>query len=115
MSRRRILIGLGLFMVTVAAALTVFVLTRPRPVIDEATKNRIQRGMTEAEVDAIIGAPEGIYTPGNFITGQKAFDVLITMPGTAKRKKWVGEQGLILVFFDNQGKTIAAMYFQSHW
>jgi hypothetical protein len=115
MSRRRILLGVGALMALVAVGLVVFVLIRPRPTIDEATKNRIQPGMTEAEVDAIIGAPEGVYTPGNFITGQKAFEIGIAMQGAAKRKKWVGEHGMIQVFFDNQGKVITAMFFNAPW
>ncbi|MBL8799816.1 MAG: hypothetical protein JNM56_38395 [Planctomycetia bacterium] len=115
MPRRRILIGFGLFMVSFAAALTVFILAHPKPVIDEATKNRIRPGMTEVEVDDIIGAPEGLYTPGNFITGRKSYDVIFHFPGAAKRKRWVGEQGIILVYFDSHGKALESFFYRAKW
>jgi len=109
MSRRRILIGLGVFMVLVVAALVVFILTRPQPTIDPATASRIARGMSEAEVDAVIGAPEGSYGRGS-ILGRQEFDIFKTIGGSAKRKRWSGERGIILVWFDSQGRVMLAEY-----
>ena len=109
MSRRRILIGIGASMALVAVGLVVFVLTRPQPTIDPATASRIARGMTEAEVDAVVGAPEGSYGRGAFL-GRQEFDIFKSIVGSTKRKRWSGEQGIILVWFDSQGRVMAAEY-----
>lgn len=109
MSRRRILIGLGVFMVLALAVLAVFMLTRAQPTIDPATASRIARGMTEAEVDAVIGAPEGSYGRGSFL-GRQEFDIFKTIGGSTKRKRWSGEDGMILVWFDSQGRVMLAEY-----
>lgn len=114
MSRRKILIALGAFMTLVALVLGAFVFSRPRPQIDPATAAQLKGGMTEAEVDAVIGAPEGHYGPG-FLLGRRDFDVFKTLAGAAKRKKWTGEHGIILVWFDNQGRMLLAEFIPAPW
>lgn len=61
MRRRRVLLVLiGVTLIVPAAVLT-WCLTRPQPVLNKETYERIHRGMTLAEVEAIIGAPPGSY------------------------------------------------------
>ena len=115
MARRRILIGVGAVTALALVALVIVVLTRPQPVIDQATADRIQEGMTEMEVDAIVGGRQGNYNPGNFITGQEDAEFPMTFVGAAKRKKWTGGQGVILVFFDGAGKVVGKVFFRIDW
>ncbi len=60
MKRRRWLILAALVCVTPAAGLA-WLLTRPNPEISRDSYDRIQEGMTLAEVEAIVGAPPGDY------------------------------------------------------
>jgi hypothetical protein len=114
-SRRRILIGIGAVTTLVLVTLVIVVLTRPQPVINQATADQIQQGMTEAEVDAIIGAPQGNYNPGNYFTGREDVEFPLWAADAVKRKKWTGGQGVILVFFDNQGKVVGRFFFRVDW
>ena len=112
MPRRRLLIAFGVFTILVAIALAVFILTRTRVNIDPATAARISQGMTETEVDGVIGGPEGSYGRGS-ILGRSEFDVGLAIPGSAKRKRWSGDAGIILVWFDSQGRVMEARFFQA--
>lgn len=109
MPRRRLLIAFGVFTILVAVALAVFILTRTRLNIDAATAARISQGMTEAEVDAVIGGPEGSYGRG-FLLGRTEFDVGKVIVGAAKRKRWSGDLGIILVWFDGGGRVMLAEF-----
>jgi hypothetical protein len=72
-------------------------LGKPRPDINRANFERIKKGMTLREVEAIIGAPAGDYTTeptsivddGWYVSGDK---------------EWVDDEGAISVWFDPQGR-----------
>src|ERR1700690_3989445 len=64
--RKTLLLALGgLMFLGVLAAATYFTL-RPRVVITEETVAQIKPGMTEAEVEAILGGPARDYTEGRY-------------------------------------------------
>jgi hypothetical protein len=76
--------------------------------IDKDTCDRVQPGMSLAEVEAILGGPPGNYT--GFFFGTDA-SITLTVAGSSNRKQWTGTRGVLLVFFDDQGRVITQMHF----
>lgn len=89
----------------------------PRSPINQETFDRIDIGMTEEEVVAIIGR-----SPGNYATGDLVFDdppgtkdntnVIFYLVGVKIRKEWgihseywVGDQAIIVVGFDSDRRV----------
>jgi hypothetical protein len=105
--RRRLLIVAGIIL-TSALALVIALGLRERSrrlarcrFIDQAHSDQIQSGMTEDEVEAILGGPPGdfrtapVWYPGTF------------MHGLVKRF-WAANQGRIEVDFDENGSVVRA-------
>ena len=68
MRRRRLLLGSGaLALLGLAGMLVVTQLLRAGPAITPASYERIREGMTEAEVEAVLGGPPGDYTNGRYV------------------------------------------------
>jgi hypothetical protein len=76
--------------------------------IDKATCDKVERGMTRPEVEAILGGPPGNYT-GLFF--KKDIAVPLTVAGSASRAQWTGTSGVLIVFFDEQEKVLTSTYF----
>jgi hypothetical protein len=76
--------------------------------IDKSTCDRVQLGMSLAEVEVILGGPPGNYT-GLFF--KKDVSIPLTVVGGASRKQWTGTRGVLIVFFDEQGRVITSMHF----
>jgi hypothetical protein len=70
-------------------------LGKPRPDINRASFERIKKGMTLPEVEAIIGAPAGDYTTGPTSSYEDGW----YGPGD---KEWIGDDGVISIWFDTQ-------------
>jgi hypothetical protein len=87
---------------------SAYLLTRLRPRITQAACDMIQIGMTEAELEDIIGAPPGDYYVLSWFTGT---DALWTARGAAYRRKWTASSGFIIVAFDKDGKVVGKEFF----
>jgi hypothetical protein len=100
---RKVLIGLvvGLVLFLVLAA---WMLSRPRHcTVSRANFERIEKGMTVAEVFAILGGPPGDYrtrppAPGPY----RGPTTKIRSGGRSRVKEWVwsGDEGYVWVYFD---------------
>ncbi len=58
----------------------------------------VKVGMTEAEVEAVLGAPPGDYSSGGLTT--------FTVMNHPNNKSWLGPEQGITVFFDNVGRVV---------
>ena len=99
MARKKKLLWTG-----IAAGLTVALYFLVRPAapghnFDRASFEKINKGMTLAEVEAILGAPAGDYTTRPTIS---ECDVGLG-PG---EKEWVSDEGAISVWFDPDGRIL---------
>ncbi len=98
MRRRWFILGLA---VLVAVVMVIGALPRPeRPLVSREQFQKIEDGMTRAEVEAIIGGPPGDYTPGPHLGFTGSFPY-------ATCDSWAGNGGMIWVRFDDTG--------HAHW
>jgi hypothetical protein len=63
-------------------------LSRPRSGITQENFDRIQEGITEAEVEEILGGPSGYYTRR---------PIVVPMSGVMFRRWWIGDEGVITI------------------
>jgi outer membrane protein assembly factor BamE (lipoprotein component of BamABCDE complex) len=99
MSRRtQVAVALGL------AAVVGIVLARHRagPHIDRAAYDRIEPGMTQAQVEAVLGGPPGDY-------GARDLEDYVQtggagqLPGVGRVAHWLGKTAFVGVEFDDRG------------
>lgn len=84
------------------------------PNITPAAAHQIKPGMTEAEVEAIIGVPPGNYTGFPFSFGKRQeYSTFATVAGTKLRRVWIGEKGKLIVGFDGDGRFVGVLYCES--
>jgi hypothetical protein len=106
--KKRLSLLLLSFAVLVAAC-GLFLLPRPDARITPANCDKIRQGMTEREVEAILGGPAGFYTgwPHPVVIFGRGF------PIPWMDKYWFGEDGMIAVNFDPaEGKASRAHFYQ---
>jgi hypothetical protein len=98
--RLGILTGAGLVLV-LGGALLPIVLPRPSPVT-RAAFERIERGMTRAEVEDILGGPPGDYRtrPGARLLIDIRGGGSMPVPAYRSFATWEGDEGIIEVTFD---------------
>jgi hypothetical protein len=97
MNKRRVIIvasiAAGAFV-----ALGTFLLLREQPGVTYNNRLRLAKGMTEAEVNAILGEPES------------GVDALHDSSGPLTVKSWRSGDGMVIVHFDQNGKV-----YRSRW
>jgi hypothetical protein len=101
------LVGVGAICVVVVLVV-VYVRARCLLSIDQETCDRVQPGMSVADVEAILGGPPGNYT-GLFFKNDVC--IPLTVGGSTSRKQWTGTRGVLIVFFDEQDKVTTSVYF----
>ena len=86
--------------VSIALVMTLFLLiiTRMNPE-NKAKFAKIESGMTEGQVDAIMGVPPGTYTT------KQPFVVVIGSPNATRYSYWHFDDGSGMVSFDSDGKV----------
>jgi hypothetical protein len=91
--RRSILVGVSsLLAVGLCGLVLTFHLWQEPPGITRANYDKIEAGMTKAEVEAILGCP-----PGNF--GADVEPVATVQTGAMFRSCWIGNNAVISVTF----------------
>src|SRR5579883_2719360 len=120
MMHRRILLLVEVLVALVAVGFVVAGLNKPAHRISEASFAKIQEGMTEKEVEEILGGPYGQYFRG---TSRVVFPMRRLIVETAKlddetlcstmfsdtgnllfqQKGWIGESLAIWLWFDEKG------------
>ena len=99
MKRRRFFLSATVLAAVLVGGLAVL-LFLPRSPISQRSCDRIQIGMSEAEVETILGGPEGNYH-------DRQVDINIPLspvPGLL-RKVWIGNDGAALVYFDKANRV----------
>ena len=104
MKRKTLLFGLGIVAAAVSVSLMVWVTHQPEHRITGRTFANIEKGMTESEVEQILGVPAGNYTREAVATiyplganDLVAGNELVRKEGG---KEWIGNHASIYVRFD---------------
>lgn len=112
MNRKRLLLISGCAAAILLAGYMTLRLTAPRHRITGDTIHAIDKGMTEREVEAILGAPAGDYSAGKrgglFINKHRVRDGDLTGPEMVKMwggKYWVSDETSVWVRFNEAGKV----------
>lgn len=97
-----------------AVVLAVVWLLWPEPAIGPASYERIRLGMTQAEVEAVIGLPPGIYH--NQIGGEALTSDVRGLPMSRssdyhRSAEWWGTKHGIFVAFDKSGAVVGCQLF----
>jgi len=93
MTRRRLLFGL----LAAVVALAVVVMLWPPSAINRENKSKLRHGMTQAEVEAILGGP------ARDEVGGKPPRFLVKIP--ENQKEWIGPECKITVVFNEDGRA----------
>ena len=85
-------------------ALAFWLCSPPAHHINGASIDQIQPGMSESEVEKMLGGPAGDYSGGRTVVG--VLDISVSVGGSFK--EWVAEEFAIGVSFDEHGKVVYA-------
>lgn len=111
-----LLVGAMLALVALAAALPWLILQADPPRFSEKQCREIRAGMTRIEVIAVLGAPPGDYTDGTgdyrIIVGGQIMDGS-GVPTEQLDHCWCGYDGMIGVWFDEQGRVVTASFYHA--
>jgi hypothetical protein len=99
MSRKKKWLWFGIALIFLLVAYLVLRPGMPKHNIDRAGYLEIDKGMTLAEVEAILGVPAGDYTTGPTTSFRNGWH-------GAGDKEWASHKGVISVWFDPQGKIM---------
>lgn len=118
--RKRLLLGAGaLACLALLALLGLWWLT-PRSAINRTNFEAIRGGMSEAEVERLLGGPEGDYRTGeveyDLAGGLWELDNVMSAPEVIRGEirvrlaTWQGDEGIVSLFFDDEGRVLATMF-----
>lgn len=85
-------------------SITLHLHTRPTVCTSKARHDMIGLGMTQDEVEAILGGPPGHYTGMQPVVAMDANSGMSMCEGMVK--EWWGSEGLIQVSFDERGTVL---------
>jgi hypothetical protein len=80
--------------------------------IDQEHCDRIRAGMTQAEVEAVLGGPSGDYTDARSVQSWQLYHMLgnsMLYRGWVY-KEWLGDKGAIVVTFENERVFLATFH-----
>jgi len=107
MKRKRLLLIFGCLAAVLLAGYATLWLTAPRHRITKESYDAIQIGMTEQEVEAVLGARAGVHTSrcdtGSYGIG-RCGDPMLGKDIKAG-KEWVTEAVSVYIFFDENGRV----------
>jgi hypothetical protein len=73
---------------------------------DEEARNRITDGMSEVEVEEVLGGPPGDYTTGPYNIALGG----IMGNGATHSREWLTDEGGIVVYFDEMDLVVATRF-----
>lgn len=97
---RRLFIGLVSFAFFGFLALGAWSVIRPRHCINRDGFERIRVGMTEEEVESVLGRPPGDYSTRVHWTFGETHGVIRDWCQWTEEKRWKSDEGEIAVYFD---------------
>jgi hypothetical protein len=110
MARRRQFLFFLLAAVVVGLAATW--LFWPRTAISDETAAKIKVGMTVAEVEEILGGPQGDYT--TLLGGLGEYRAPPNPPfEDVDDQEWIGDSGAVWVYFDRHGRVCACHFVEA--
>jgi hypothetical protein len=119
MYRRRLLVLAGLVLAVTVAGWSV---SRTGPEVERLVKgrlidreafDRIEVGMGQAEVEAILGGPPGDFRSGRaYNDGESAVDKKGETLEKDRLELWSGNQGRVAVFFTEQGAVRGVVWWK---
>ena len=107
--RKRLLLLLAAVALGLLAGYLTLWRTGPQHRITRESFARIQAGMTEQEVEAILGVPAGYYATAR-VAFAECYDLRV--PAGAVEKQWTCDEGTILVFFYPADRVCVSRFFQ---
>jgi hypothetical protein len=108
-----VLLGAGLLVMLAGMGLaTMQWHTAPKHQITSEQTEKIQPGMSSADVEALFGVPPGLYTAGDhvqfaFPMGPNGRHVSDEDRQRCTRLVWVGDDVGVQVFFEENGKVLS--------
>src|SRR5689334_22391745 len=119
--RKPLFLLLGLLALILGGGYLTLWLTTPNQRITMHTFERIQEGMTLADVEAIIGVPSGDYTtrlsfirfgpPGGDVRAAIFEDMSRWRVRAGSWYAWIGDQGMIAVRVNGESKVAERGYY----
>jgi hypothetical protein len=121
-----LLLGAGAVLLAAGVAVRWWLLRPPEPLFNPARYHRLQKGMSEKEVEAILGCPAGDYLPhGVDETGMEVTALPVERSGSwpeggevwpwkrmGRWKEWWGDTYLIMVCFDENGRAVGFWFWK---
>jgi hypothetical protein len=109
MRRRRLLLCVGV-VACLGLAVGGFVwLTLPPPGVTRENYERIREGMSQADVEAVLGVPPGAYGRGGIAEIASSNSILVFDPSW-RTECWAGDTISIQVSFDTDGRVAWKSY-----
>ncbi len=116
--RRLLLMVIGIAGFAVLGAGLIACLTSPGDRISRASYNEIKAGMSEQEVQVLLGGPAGDYTGGRYcipmLMGgcRLCTDELYgNLADVRLRLEWTGSKGAVWIGLDEHGKVMQKFHF----
>jgi hypothetical protein len=103
---RKWLVGCVAVVLVLVGALLPLAMPRRCPVT-RAASEQIEKGMTQAEVHAILGGPPGDYRTRADLRGWPRFSAT-EEPGAEQIAVWHGDEVYVVVWSDSSGRAIAS-------
>ena len=113
--RKPLLVLSGFGATILLAAYLAFCLATPRDGVTQQGFEKIQVGMTHHEVQAIVGGPPRVVASGPTRDGAALVaDLYVnncdTVWGKVVPERWHGEQGILVVLFDQRGRAVDKLF-----
>jgi hypothetical protein len=106
--KKRNMLLVGALAILLAGCLAIW-LTIPKHKINLASFEKIDDGMSLKQVEEILRVP-----PGDYLTQPIDF-VHIDVPAKGTQREWHGDDGLILVWFDERGVVCEKEFIPAWW
>jgi hypothetical protein len=74
--------------------------------------DKIKEGMTQDEVEEILGGPPGVYSERSPSDGI-SFEIALSEP--CEQKLWLGKRGVAHVWFNQRGRVIYKRFEEESW
>jgi hypothetical protein len=108
--RRRVVITLALLGLVLLGACFALWPFSPRPQINHDDYLGVEMGMTEAQVETVLGGPAGDYRVGDVLYTVGGDDEIRQGRPIVRSSDWRGNEGLVMVGYDADGQVAGKTY-----